>query len=141
MQGVGEIALPETKPATEWIDDRPVQKSWPVTDQSILQESYTAARRGWPMRRCAICAQTSRRSKVAKRLQLYIDDLVTLHQFRRCDVAQALFGFVRGIAEIEDCRAVHLDSGYNRADAHRFCLKHGLGMTSHHFSAAREELR
>jgi len=71
--------------------------------------------------------------------QLYVDDLVTRPEFRRCGGAAALFAFIRGVAESHDCRTVHLDSGYNRSDAHRFYLNHGLRMTSHHFSTPREE--
>jgi GNAT superfamily N-acetyltransferase len=73
--------------------------------------------------------------------QLYVDDLVTRPEFRRCGGAAALFSFIREAAATAGCRTVHLDSGYNRSDAHRFYLNHGLRMTSHHFSTPREELR
>jgi GNAT superfamily N-acetyltransferase len=73
--------------------------------------------------------------------QLYVDDLVTRPEFRRCGGAAVLFAFIREVAESAGCQMVHLDSGYNRSDAHRFYLNRGLHMTSHHFSAPREELR
>jgi Uma2 family endonuclease len=47
MQIVGEIVLPETKPETEWILDRPVQKIMPTTDHSILQLAFAMALKAW----------------------------------------------------------------------------------------------
>jgi hypothetical protein len=47
MPTVGEIVLPETKPETEWILDRAVQKSMPSTDHSILQGAFLRALYAW----------------------------------------------------------------------------------------------
>jgi Uma2 family endonuclease len=42
-----EITLPETKPETEWIDGRAVQKVMPTTDHSILQAAFLFALHAW----------------------------------------------------------------------------------------------
>jgi Uma2 family endonuclease len=47
MQIAGEIVLPETKPETEWILDRPVQKSMPTYDHSKLQCAFAKALEAW----------------------------------------------------------------------------------------------
>lgn len=64
---------------------------------------------------------------------LYIDDLVTLESARKHGHAAGLMDAVVAIAREEGCAAVHLDSGYTRNAAHRFYLKYGFEMTSHHF--------
>jgi hypothetical protein len=35
-----------------------------------------------------------------------------------------------------DCRAIDLDSGVGRADAHRFYMREGMPITSFHFARA-----
>jgi Uma2 family endonuclease len=42
-----EITLPETKPETEWIGGRAVQKVMPTTDHSILQAAFLLALDRW----------------------------------------------------------------------------------------------
>jgi Uma2 family endonuclease len=42
-----EITLPETKPETEWIAGRAVQKVMPTTDHSILQAAFLLALHAW----------------------------------------------------------------------------------------------
>jgi Uma2 family endonuclease len=44
---VGEIVLPETKPETEWILDRPVQKMSPTRKHGILQFAFAKALEAW----------------------------------------------------------------------------------------------
>jgi Uma2 family endonuclease len=47
MRIVGEIVLPETKPETEWILDRPVQKSMPAGKHGVLQFAFAEALKAW----------------------------------------------------------------------------------------------
>ncbi|MBV9232578.1 MAG: Uma2 family endonuclease [Candidatus Eremiobacteraeota bacterium] len=42
-----EIVLPETKPETEWVRGRPLQKVSPQRDHSVLQLEFGAALRCW----------------------------------------------------------------------------------------------
>ena len=65
---------------------------------------------------------------------LYIDDLSTLPEFRGRGFGGLLMDWLIDRAKTEDCRALHLDSGYARHAAHRLYLNKGLQMTSHHFA-------
>jgi Uma2 family endonuclease len=47
MRTVREIVLPETKPETEWIGDRPVQKVSPTRKHSLLQLAFAEALKAW----------------------------------------------------------------------------------------------
>jgi Uma2 family endonuclease len=47
MRIVDEIVLPETKPETEWIGDRPVQKIMPTRKHSLLQGAFLDAIKAW----------------------------------------------------------------------------------------------
>jgi Uma2 family endonuclease len=47
MRIADEIVLPETRPETEWINGRAVQKVMPTTDHSILQKAFLHALDAW----------------------------------------------------------------------------------------------
>lgn len=47
METLNEITLPETKPAMEWIGDRPVQKMSPTRKYSRLQAAFMRALEDW----------------------------------------------------------------------------------------------
>lgn len=64
---------------------------------------------------------------------LYIDDLVTLGEYRGQGHAGKLLKDVISLAAEKGCDAVHLDSGYQRHDAHRLYLNHGFHIATHHF--------
>ncbi|MGQ9867084.1 MAG: GNAT family N-acetyltransferase [Pseudanabaenaceae cyanobacterium] len=65
---------------------------------------------------------------------LYIDDLVTLASDRTKGYGTALFQWLVDHARLHACGQIHLDSGVQRFDAHRFCTGQGMGITSHHFA-------
>ncbi len=65
---------------------------------------------------------------------IYIDDLVTLPEARGGGHAGALLDEVITLARLEGCDAVHLDSGYQRQDAHRLYLNRGFVLACHHFA-------
>jgi len=44
---LSEIALPETKPETEWVRGRALQKVSPTRTHSLLQKAFTAAFDAW----------------------------------------------------------------------------------------------
>lgn len=64
---------------------------------------------------------------------LYLDDLATHSSARRNGYASKLLQFVIEEAKRNHCNELHLDSGYQRHDAHKFYLKHGLEIRCHHF--------
>lgn len=64
---------------------------------------------------------------------IYIDDLSTLPEARGKGHAGMLFDFVVEKAKSENLKAVHLDSGHQRFDAHRLYLNKGMKIVYHHF--------
>ena len=63
---------------------------------------------------------------------LYVDDLVSDQHHRSQGVGQALFNALIEIANNNQCRQLHLDSGVQRFAAHRFYLRQGMRIASHH---------
>ena len=66
--------------------------------------------------------------------QLYVDDLVTDAAYRSHGYGKALLDWLLNEAWTLDCRYVNLDSGLQRADAHRFYRRHGFEDIGLHFS-------
>ncbi|MBV9411292.1 MAG: GNAT family N-acetyltransferase [Acidimicrobiia bacterium] len=67
-------------------------------------------------------------------LKLYVDDLVTNEEARSRGVGQRLLTALRDKATAAGCRVLDLDSGVQRADAHRFYMREGLTISSFHFA-------
>ncbi|OUS11994.1 GNAT family N-acetyltransferase [Gammaproteobacteria bacterium 53_120_T64] len=65
---------------------------------------------------------------------LYVDDLVTTEQARSGGCGQRLLSWLREQAKAEACQVLHLDSGTQRPDAHRFYFREGMNIASFHFS-------
>lgn len=65
---------------------------------------------------------------------LYIDDLATLPGDQRHGYGGRLLAWLIAQARGAGCDAVHLDSGYQRHDAHRLYLQTGFTLNSHHFA-------
>jgi GNAT superfamily N-acetyltransferase len=65
---------------------------------------------------------------------LYVDDLVTLPAERSHGHGGRLLSWLREHAVKEGCEQLHLDSGVQREDAHRFYLREGMVMASLHFA-------
>ena len=64
---------------------------------------------------------------------LYVDDLVTSNQQRSRGHGAQLLGYLRDLAIAEDCAYLHLDSGTQRHDAHRFYFREGMSIACYHF--------
>ena len=64
---------------------------------------------------------------------VYVDDLVTDGRHRSAGYGSMLLEWLLGVARSRDCDALHLDSGVQRFDAHRFYLAHRMRISSHHF--------
>lgn len=65
---------------------------------------------------------------------MYIEDLVTMGQRRSRGCGRALFHWLRQYAQSQGCGQIHLDSGVQRFEAHRFYLREGMCIASHHFA-------
>lgn len=65
---------------------------------------------------------------------LYVDDLVTLSTHRSRGFGSALLSWLTEYAEKQGCDQLHLDSGVQRKDAHRFYEREGMLLTSYHFA-------
>ena len=64
---------------------------------------------------------------------LYVDDLVTSASVRSRGHGAALLRWLERRAREAGCDELHLDSGVQREDAHRFYRREGLEASSYHF--------
>ncbi|WP_010469873.1 GNAT family N-acetyltransferase [Acaryochloris sp. CCMEE 5410] len=65
---------------------------------------------------------------------LYVDDLITDAQMRSQHYGHQLLDWLVEYARQQDCAQLHLDSGLQRLEAHRFYQREGLQINSYHFS-------
>ena len=65
---------------------------------------------------------------------LYVDDLVTCASVRSQGYGETMILWLREIAMQNDCNFLHLDSGTQREQAHKFYFKQGFTIASFHFS-------
>jgi GNAT superfamily N-acetyltransferase len=67
---------------------------------------------------------------------IYVDDLVTSPRERSKGYGRAMLSWLLEHARSLGCDELHLDSGVQRFGAHRFYLREGMDITSHHFTIA-----
>ena len=67
---------------------------------------------------------------------LYVDDLVTAAQERSRGAGKFMLDWLIDHAKTNGCVSLHLDSGVQRFAAHRFYLRAGFTISSHHFALA-----
>lgn len=65
---------------------------------------------------------------------LYIDDLVTHPEKKKMGIGGALLDWLIEQGRQLDCDEVHLDSGFQRHDAHRLYLNKGFELNCHHLA-------
>ncbi len=65
---------------------------------------------------------------------MYVDDLITDAGHRSKAYGDAIMDWLIEYAKQQNCRQLHLDSGVQRHEAHRFYLRKRLDITSHHFA-------
>ena len=65
---------------------------------------------------------------------MYVDDLVTNLEDRSKGFGQILFDWLVAEARKNGCSQLTLDSGVQRFGAHRFYLRKGMDIVSHHFA-------
>ncbi len=66
---------------------------------------------------------------------LYVDDLVTLPEHRSKGYGARLLFWLKEQAAKGGCEQMHLDSGIQRKEAHRFYEREGMTMSGFHFVA------
>lgn len=64
---------------------------------------------------------------------LYVDDLATRSEYRSNGYGAELLSWLKQEAAKEGCEQLHLDSGMQRKEAHRFYEREGMSMASFHF--------
>ncbi len=72
--------------------------------------------------------------KLAWGKHIYIEDLVTNSQHRSSGVGKFFIDWFKAYALKNSCKQIHLDSGVQRFPAHKFYLREGFSIASHHFS-------
>ena len=72
--------------------------------------------------------------KLAWGKHIYVDDLVTSASHRSSGVGEFLLSWIKDYALEIGCEQIHLDSGVQRFPAHKFYLREGFHIASHHFS-------
>ena len=65
---------------------------------------------------------------------LYVEDLVTLSDKRSQGYGATLMRWLEDYAAGQGCTQLHLDSGVQRKDAHRFYEREGLQLRSYHYA-------
>jgi GNAT superfamily N-acetyltransferase len=73
-------------------------------------------------------------TKLAWGKHLYVDDLVTAERHRSTGAGKRMLDWLKAHALELGCRQLQLDSGVQRFGAHRFYLREGFKISSHHFS-------
>ena len=64
---------------------------------------------------------------------VYVDDLVTDSTIRSRGLGQSLMQWLLDEARKQGCKQLHLDSGVQRQQAHRFYEREGMRFASKHF--------
>jgi GNAT superfamily N-acetyltransferase len=129
-------------------DDSRLPRAWsvlaelrPHRDMAEMTELYVAARvLGYRVtalfaaQEC--CAVAGWRLGVNMQLgsNLYVEDLVTAEAHRSKGYGRQLLRHLTAVARAEGCAVLHLDSGVQRHDAHRFYFREGMHISSHHFT-------
>jgi GNAT superfamily N-acetyltransferase len=72
-------------------------------------------------------------NKLAWQKHIYVDDLVTGAAVRSTGAGKFLMDWLKNHAREHGCQQLHLDSGVQRFAAHKFYLREGFELNSHHF--------
>ena len=64
---------------------------------------------------------------------LYVEDLVSEQDQRSTGLGHILLKWLHNQAKENNCEQLHLDSGIQRKDAHRFYEREGMMFASHHY--------
>lgn len=67
---------------------------------------------------------------------MYVDDLNTDERHRSLGYGKALMDWLKAEAKTNGCGQLHLDSGVQRENTHRFYFREGLTINAYHFRGA-----
>jgi len=70
---------------------------------------------------------------------MYLDDLVTLASHRSQGIGSRFLAWLRNYTKQAGCHQLHLDSGTQRKDAHRFYEREGVALFGYHFADDLEQ--
>jgi GNAT superfamily N-acetyltransferase len=65
---------------------------------------------------------------------MYVDDLISNDESRSKGHGKKLLEWLEDYARQDGCDELHLDSGVQRFDAHRFYQREGMHISCHHFA-------
>lgn len=111
-----------------------------LTEESFCGQVMRQAAQGYRLvylerdGRPAACAGYRILENLAWDRFLYVDDLVTAATARSQGLGDRLFQWLLAEARAEGCGQLHLDSGVQRFEAHRFYLRQRMHISSHHFA-------
>ena len=101
--------------------------------EAQLERGYTVAYAEEDGR--AICAAGFViETRLAWGKHMYVEDLVTDSERRSSGLGRVMMDWLKSHAREHECEQIHLDSGVQRFPAHRFYLREGFNIASHHFS-------
>ena|SRR5947209_6999127 len=115
---------------------RPQVKAEPFVERVRLQqrEGYQLAAVKDPEGKVTAVAGFRMGTFLAWGRVLYVDDLVTDEKCRSAGHGNTLIAWLLRYAAAHGCEQLHLDSGVQRFDAHRFYLRQRMAITAHHFA-------
>lgn len=119
----GRPVMATAESFTDWVNQRQRPEGYRVVAAFLPGEPDAVAAAGFRVLH-----------QLSKARFLYVDDLVTLPTHRANGYAGMVFDWLVEEARRQGCEQLHLDSGHQRFDAHRFYLKRGMIMNAHHFS-------
>ena len=91
---------------------------------AVLSEGNVAAVAGFHLR-----------ENLAWGKYLYVDDLITDEKQRSSGLGKILLNWLHDQAIKNKCDQLHLDSGVQRKDAHRFYERENMNFSSHHYQS------
>lgn len=89
--------------------------------------------------RAVACAGFRAIEMLSRGRHLYVDDLATLESERSKGHGERLLAWLRALAKEEGCARLHLDSGTQRRQAHKFYFRNGLTVDAFHFGMGLDE--
>ena len=119
----GRPVMTSVESFTEWVNQHQRPEGYRVVAAFLPGETDAVAAAGFRILH-----------QLSKARFLYVDDLVTLPSHRSSGFAGMVFDWLVEEARRQGCEQLHLDSGHQRFDAHRFYVKRGMIMNAHHFS-------
>ncbi len=119
----GRPVMSSVESFTQWVNSQQRPEGYRVVAAFVPEMSDAVAAAGFRLQH-----------QLSKARFLYVDDLVTLPEHRLRGYADLVFEWLVEEARRLGCEQLHLDSGHQRHDAHRFYLKRGMVMNAHHFS-------